>query len=57
MIERRYYFQIPSANVTDCVTACSITEAKEKAFKEYGHKWPDLEWINIDTVTESIIHG
>jgi hypothetical protein len=57
MIERRYYFQIPSANVIDCVMAVSITEAKQKAFQEYGHKWPDLEWINAETITESIIHG
>jgi hypothetical protein len=57
MTERRYYFQIPSANVIDCVMACSITDAKEQAFKEYGHQWPDLEWINAETVTESIIHG
>lgn len=57
MTERRYYFQIPSANVIDCVMAVSITDAKEQAFKEYGHQWPDLEWINAETVTESIIHG
>ena len=52
MTERRYYFQIPSANVIDCVMACSLADAKEQAFKEYGHKWPDLQWINAETVTE-----
>ncbi len=25
--------------------------------EEYGHQWPDLEWINTDTVTESITYG
>ena len=54
---RRYYFRIPSANVIDCVMAVSITDAKAKVFEEYGHQWPDLEWINTDTVTESITYG
>jgi hypothetical protein len=56
MSKRRYYFQIPSANVIDCVMACSITDAKAKAFEMYGHKWPELEWINAETVTESVIY-
>jgi len=33
MTKRRYYFQIPSANVIDCVMAVSITDAKAQAFK------------------------
>lgn len=57
MTERRYYFQIPSANVIDCVIAVSITDAKAQAFKEYGHQWPDLEWINAETVTEAVTYG
>ena len=57
MTERRYYFQITSCNVIDCVIAGSLTEAKAQAFEQYGHKWPELEWLNVDTVTESIIHG
>jgi hypothetical protein len=57
MTERRYYFQIPSANVIDCVLAVSLTDAKQQAFIEYGRHWPDLEWINVETVTESLIYG
>ena len=30
MTERRYYFQIPSANVIDCVLAVSLTDAKQQ---------------------------
>jgi len=57
MTERRYYFQIPSANVIDCVLAVSLTDAKQQAFIEYGSHWPDLEWINVETITESVIYG
>ncbi|ADF42488.1 hypothetical protein S-CBS3_gp30 [Synechococcus phage S-CBS3] len=56
MHERRYYFQIQSANVIDCVMAISITDAKAQAFEAYGHMWPELKWINIDTITESVIY-
>jgi hypothetical protein len=56
MHERRYYFQIQSANVIGCVMAVSITDAKAQAFEAYGHMWPELEWINIDTITESVIY-
>jgi hypothetical protein len=56
MQERRYYFQIPSANVIGCVMAVSLTDAKAQAFEAYGHKWPELEWINTDTITESVIY-
>ena len=56
MPKRRYYFQIPSANVIDCVMACSLTEAKEQALKTYGHSWPELQWINTDSVTESVVY-
>ena len=56
MPERRYYFQIPSANVIDCVMAYSITDAKEQAFKTYGLKWPEIQWINTDSVTESVVY-
>ena len=57
MTERRYYFQITSCNVIDCVLAVSFTDAKAQAFREYGHHWPELEWLNVETVTESVIHG
>jgi hypothetical protein len=56
MQRRRYYFQIRSANIIDCVMAVSITDAKAQAFKIYGHLWPELEWINTDSVTESVIY-
>ena len=56
MHERRYYFQIQSANVIGCVMAVSITDAKTQAFEAYGHMWPELEWINIDTITEYVIY-
>ena len=53
---RRYYFQIPSANVIGCVMAVSLTDAKAQAFEAYSHTWPDLQWINTDTVNESVIY-
>lgn len=54
---RRYYFQIRSANVFECVTAHSLTEAKLIAADHWLPWWSELEWINVETVTESIIHG
>jgi hypothetical protein len=42
--------------VIGCVMAVSITDAKAQAFESYGHMWPELEWINIDTITESVIY-
>ena len=56
MHERRYYFQITSANVIGCVMAVSLTDAKAKIFEAYSHNWPELEWINTDTITESVIY-
>ena len=57
MPERRYHFQIPSANLTGSVMALSLADAKAKVLESYSHKWPELEWINIETITESIIYG
>ena len=54
-MKRRYYFHATDG-IIDCVMACSITEAKEQAFKTYGHKWPELQWINADSVTESVVY-
>jgi hypothetical protein len=54
---RRYYFRIQSANVFECVTAHSLTEAKLIAADSWLPWWSELEWINVETVTESIIHG
>jgi|LakMenEpi03Aug12_release.lakeMendotaPanAssembly.Ray.scaffolds.fasta_scaffold32127_11 hypothetical protein len=53
----RYYFQIRSANVLECVTAHSITEAKLIAADTWLEWWSELEWINVETVTESINYG
>lgn len=54
---RRYYFRIPSANVLECVTAHSITEAKLIAADTWLEWWSELEWINVETVTESVNYG
>jgi len=54
---RRYYFQIRSANVLECVTATSLAEAKLIAADTYIEWWSELEWINVETITESINYG
>jgi len=53
---RRFYFQIKAANVIECVTAHSLTEAKLIAADTWLPFWQELEWINVETVTESIIY-
>lgn len=53
---RRYYFRIPSINVFRCVNATSLTEAKALAASDWLDYWPELEWVNIETVTESVIY-
>jgi hypothetical protein len=50
---RRYYFQIPSANVLECIWAHSFCDAKAKAAISWMPWWQEIEWINIDTVTEA----
>ena len=50
---RRYYFRIPSANVFECVTATSLTEAKLIAADTWLEWWTQIEWID----TESKHHG
>jgi hypothetical protein len=50
---RRYYFRIQSANVFECVTATSLTEAKLIAADTWLKWWSQIEWIN----TESKHHG
>jgi hypothetical protein len=52
---RRYYFRIPSINVYQCVAARSHTEAKALAADQWLPFWAELEWINIETITESAI--
>jgi hypothetical protein len=51
---RRYYFRIPSANVFECVTATSLTEAKLLAADVWLEFWNELEWLNVEAITESI---
>jgi len=52
---RRFYFRIPSINVLECVHACSLVEAKAIAAKDWLPYWSELEWINIEAVTESVV--
>ncbi len=46
MTEHNYYFTIPQSNVFDYVTAASLTDAKAKAFDEYGPMWQHIEWLD-----------
>jgi hypothetical protein len=48
MTERHYHFTIPQSNVFDYVTAASFTEAKAKAFDEYGPWFDFIEWLDKD---------
>lgn len=48
MTERNYHFTIPQSNVFDFVTAASFTDAKSKAFAEYGPMWRFIEWLDPD---------
>jgi hypothetical protein len=54
---RRFYFQIRSANVLECIWAHSLTEAKAIASVEWMPWWQDLEWLNPETVTDPSIHA
>ena len=53
---RRFYFQIRSANVCECIHAHSLTEAKEIAARTWLPWWSELEWLNVEAVTESLIY-
>lgn len=53
---RRYYFQIRSANVVECIWAHSFTDAKAKAALTWLPWWNQLEWLNPQTVTDPWIH-
>jgi hypothetical protein len=48
MTERNYHFTIPQSNVFDFVTATSFTEAKAKAFEEYGPWYGQIEWLDAN---------
>ncbi len=43
---QRFYFQIPSANVLECVWALSFTDAKAKAALDWMPWWDQIEWLN-----------
>jgi len=49
---RRFYFQIPTANVYDWVVASGFTEAKQLAFETWGPYWHDLQWLTTDRHSE-----
>jgi hypothetical protein len=49
---RRFYFQITSANICECIWAHSFTDAKAKAAHEWLPWWNELEWLNPETVTD-----
>ena len=51
---RRFYFQIPSANVLECIWALSLTDAKAKAAVEWLPFWSELEWIDPQHITRTI---
>ena len=42
---QRFYFQIKAANVLECVTANSLTEAKLIAADTWIEWWSQIEWI------------
>ena len=46
MTLRNYHFTIPQSNIFDLVTAESFTDAKAKAFDEYGPWWNLIEWLD-----------
>jgi hypothetical protein len=52
MTERNYHFAIPQSNILDFVTAASFTDAKAKAFDEYGPWWNLIEWLDPDDAHE-----
>jgi hypothetical protein len=53
---RRFYFQIPAANVIECIWAHSLTDAKAKAALEWMPWWQQIEWLNPEHVTDPSIH-
>ena len=53
---RRFYFQIRSANVIECIWAHSLAEAKTKAAVDWLPFWADIEWLNPATITDPAIH-
>jgi hypothetical protein len=48
MTDRHYHFTIPQSNIFDYVVASSFTEAKYRAFEEYGPWYNLIEWLDKD---------
>lgn len=46
MTLQRFYFQIRSANVLECIWAYTLTDAKEQAAKEWLPYWAEMEWLD-----------
>jgi hypothetical protein len=57
MTERRYYFRIQSAGVFDFVRADTHADAKAIVADAYAPFLAELEWVNIESITESINYG
>lgn len=53
---RRFYFQIRSANVIECIWAHSLTDAKAKAVIDWLPFWEQIEWLNPETITDPSLH-
>lgn len=51
MTERRFYFQIRSANVIESITAHTFTEAVAIAAESWLPWWHEMEWLNTETET------
>jgi hypothetical protein len=49
---RRFYFQIRSANVIECIWAHSLTDAKVKAALTWMPWWQELEWLNPENIDD-----
>lgn len=57
MTPRRFYFQIKSANVIECVLATSLCEAKLIAADTWLPWWSEIEWLNPETITNPQIYA
>lgn len=48
MTTKRFYFQIPEANVIDYVDALSLLDARAIVFNDYSQFWDQIQWLNKD---------
>ena len=53
---QRYYFQIRSANVIECIWAHSLIDAKAKAAIDWMPWWQEMEWLNPENVNDPENH-